>query len=315
MTVRRVSVALVLAMALATLSTTGCSVLGVGGTVDATVNGEKIYAKQVDEQFAQMQGQRTSFEGTQGAAMEKQFKQRILDKLISDALIMQEATKLGIKPTDAEIQQRYDQLKKQFASEAQFNDALQKAKLTPDKLKESIAQQLVIQKLMQRLVKNQAVTPKEIADFYKTNKAQFVEPEKFHVQQILFKPTDKALAEKVYKQVVGGGITIAAAAKKYSIDPQSRSRGGDIGFVSAAELVPEFGAAMTKLKIGQVSKPVKSQFGWHIIKVLGKKKAGQRTLSEVKEQIRLTIVQTRQRDAFNTWLADVKKKADIKTYL
>ncbi len=281
------------------------------GEVAAVVNGENIYAKDVDEQFAQMQGQqRSAFEGAQGKQMEKQFKQRILDKLISDMLIKQEAEKSGAAPSDKEVQQRYDQLKKQFASEAQFNDALQKAKLTPDKLKESIAQQLIVQKLMNKLVKNQKVTDKQISDYFKKNKAQFLQPEKFHVVQVLVKANDKALAQKIYSQLKGGA-TFAAMAKKYSIDPQSKTRGGDIGFVAVGEVVPEFGAAMSRLKIGELSQPVKSQFGWHILKVTEKRKPGQRTLKEVKEQIRQTILQTRQRDVFNKWLADARKKADV----
>ncbi|RJQ52985.1 MAG: hypothetical protein C4521_08745 [Actinobacteria bacterium] len=308
MTFRRALIGALAATLAVVIFITGCSV--VQGEVAAVVNGENIYAKEVDEQFTQMQGQHDTFEGKQGKQMEKQFKQRILDKLISDKLVEQEAEKLGVSPDQKEVDQRFEQLKKQFSSEAQFNDALQKAKLTPDKLKESIAQQLIVQKLMTKLVKNQKVTDKEIADYYKKNKAQFLQPEKYRVSHVLVKPTDKKVADKVYSQL-SGGASFATVAKKYSIDPQSKTKGGDIGFVSVGEVVPEFGSAMSKLKIGQLSKPVKSQFGWHVLKVTAKRKAGQRTLAEVKDQISQTIVQTRQRDVFNKWLADAKKKAKI----
>jgi foldase protein PrsA len=286
-------------------SITGCSLFG--GEVAATVNGEKIYASQVDEQYTQMQGQ---LQGKQDAKMEKQFKQRILDKLISDALMMQGADELGIKPTDKEIEDRYAQLKKQFATEAQFNDALQKAKLTPDRLKESIKQQIVQQKVMAKISKNEKISDKKIADFYKQNKAQFVQPEKYHVLQVLVAKKDKKLADKVYTELKGGA-TFAAMAKKYSIDPQSKQNGGDIGFVSANEVVPEFGTVVQKLKPNEISKPFQSTFGWHIIEVVGKRKAGQQKLSTVKEQIRMTIEQMNQRDAFQKWLDGLRKKAKI----
>lgn len=305
MTLRRVIVALVIVAMTATMLTTGCSYFG--GKVAATVNGEKIYASQVDEQYAQMQGQ---LQGKQGAAMEKQFKQRILEKLISDTLMMQGAEELGIKPSDKEIEDRYAQLKKQFATEAQFNDALQKAKLTPDRLKESIKQQIVQQKVMAKVSKSTKVTDKKIAEFYKQNKAQFVQPEKYHVVQILVAKKDKALAQKIYKQLQGGA-DFAKLAKKYSIDPQSKQNGGDIGYVAANEVVPEFGAAVQKLKMGELSKPVQSTFGWHIIKLIGTRKAGQQKLSSVKDQIRMTIEQMGQRDSFQKWLDGLRKKAEI----
>lgn len=308
MTLRKACAVLALLAFLPVLGTTGCSLFG--GEVAAEVNGEKIYVKQVDEQFSQMQGQQNTFEGKQGKAMEKQFKQRILDKLVSDTLMMQEAEKLGVKPSEKEIDDRYKQVKKQFSSEAQFNDALQKAKLTPDRLRESIEQQLVQQQLMARVAKAKKITDKQIAEFYNKNKAQFTQPKKYHVVQILVAAKDKALAEKLYTQLRGGG-DFAALAKKHSTDPQSKNRGGDIGFVSVGEVVPEFGTTMEKLKTGEISKPVKSTFGWHIMKVVGTQKAGQRSLTQVKDQIRMTIEQMDQRDAYNKWLEAARKKADI----
>lgn len=308
MRLRRGSAALMLVAAVTALAVVGCA------KVAGSVNGEKIYMSKVDEQLAQMQGQQSAFQGKEGKKLEKQFKERILDKLIDDALVMQEADKMGVKPTDKEINERYEQLKKQFPSEAQFNDALQKAKLTPDKLKESIAQQLVMQKLTTKVSKTKTVSDKEIAAYYKSNKAQFADPEKYSVVQILVKTKDKALAEKLYKQLKGGA-NFAALAKKYSTDPGSKNKGGDLGYMSPGEVVPEFGAAMSKAKMNELVKPFKSTYGWHIIKVTGKRPPRTKPLSEVKEQIRQMILQTSQRDAFNKWLANVKKKADIKKYL
>jgi len=296
------------AMLAAALASTGCSLFG--GKVAAEVNGEKIYASQVDEKFNQMQFQHESFKGKEGQKQEKMLKQRILDQLIQTTLMLQGAKELGIEPTDKEVNDRFAQLKKQFKNEAQFNEALQKAKLTPDRLKESITETIVQQKVMAKVAKSQKITDKQIADFYKQNKAQFVQPEKFHVLQILVAAKDKTLATKISKDLKAGA-NFSELAKKSSIDPQSKQSGGDIGFVSANEVVPEFGTAIQKLKIGQISDPVKSTFGYHIIKVVGTKKAGQQKLADVKEQIRTTIEQTRQRDAFQKWLDNLRKSAKI----
>lgn len=120
-----------------------------------------------------------------------------------------------------------------------------------------------------------------------------------HARQILLKATNKALAETIAKHLqVDKGSDFAAYAKKYSTDTVSAKKGGDLGFFLQSAMTPEFGAAAFKLKMNEVSSPVKSTLGWHVIQVLGEKASP-----------------TQQNDYFTKWVAALQKKLAITTYV
>ena len=137
--------------------------------------------------------------------------------------------------------------------------------MTLDSLKLQIRNQLVTQKLIETLASDAKVSEADIQAYYDTNKAQFFQKEAKKASHILFKPEDKATAEKVLAEVKAGG-NFEALAKKYSVDTATASKGGDLGWPTSA-YVPEFEAALAKLSKGETSALVQSPYGWHIIRV------------------------------------------------
>jgi peptidyl-prolyl cis-trans isomerase D len=133
-------------------------------------------------------------------------------------------------------------------------------------------------------------SPGEIEQHYKQNIEQFSTPEQVHALHILLKTEGKdeaevkKQAEDVLKQAKGGA-DFGALAKKYSEDEGSKDKGGDLSFFGHGQMVPEFDQAAFSLQPGQISDLVKSQFGFHIIKVLEKKAATTQPLALVKDQI------------------------------
>jgi parvulin-like peptidyl-prolyl isomerase len=120
-----------------------------------------------------------------------------------------------------------------------------------------------------------------------------------HARQILLKATNKALAETIAKHLqVDKASDFAAYAKKYSTDTGSAKKGGDLGFFLQSDMTPEFGAAAFKLKMNEVSSPVKSTYGWHVIQVLGEKASP-----------------TQQNDYFTKWVAALQTKLAVTTYV
>jgi len=287
---------------------TGCS----NKDVAAKVNGQVIKVSDLNTQLDQLKKQYPQmFTGTDAEGRLLDFKQRLLDNLINQALVEQAAKQKNITVTDADVQKQIDQLKSGFKDDTQFTAALKSAGMTLDTLKTQIRNQLVTQKLVESLSANQTVSDADIQAYYDKNKAQFFQKPAKRASHILFKPEDKATAAKVLKQLQADPTQFAALAKKYSIDTATASKGGDLGWPTSA-FVPEFQTALDKLKKGQMSAAlVQSPYGWHIIKVTDERAGTQQTLAEVKTQIQQIIIQQRRSDAYQTFLNDLKKNAKI----
>ena len=150
------------------------------------------------------------------------------------------------------------------------------------------------------LAASQVVSDAAVADFYQKNAAQFATPEVAHARHILVRVDEKASAEDQAKAKarieavaarLKAGEDFAAVAKEVSEDPGSAVQGGDLGWFQHGQMVPEFDKAAFALKTGEVSEPVKTQFGWHLILLEERKEAGQKPLDEVKDQIRQRLAQ------------------------
>ncbi len=255
--------ALCVAVLIGALGVSGCS----NKDIAAKVNGEAISTEALNQQLEQLKKQYPNmFTGADGEGRLLDFKQRLLDNIINQKLIEQAAKDKGIKISDADVQKQIDQLKTGFKDQAQFDEALKSAGMTVDGLKTQIRNQLVTQKLIESLSSNTKVSEADIQAYYDKNKAQFFQKASKKASHILFKPEDKATAEKVLAEVKDGG-NFEALAKKNSIDTATASKGGDLGWPTSA-YVPEFQAALDKLKKGETTtKLVQSPFGWHIIRV------------------------------------------------
>jgi peptidyl-prolyl cis-trans isomerase D len=167
------------------------------------------------------------------------------------------------------------------------------------------------------------VTPQEIESYYNSNMQQFQSPEQVRASHILLKTDGKdeaavrKQAEDILKQAKAPGADFAALAKKYSEDDGSKANGGDLDYFPKGRMVPEFEQAAFSMQPGQISDLVKSQFGFHIIKVVDKKAASTRTLDEVRAQIQGTLAGQRidQQLADRTRDLDtrIKKPSDLDT--
>lgn len=143
--------------------------------------------------------------------------------------------------------------------------------------------------------------------FYEQNKDKFKTGEQIKASHILVK-TEKE-ANDILAQLKAGG-KFEELAKKYSVDSSS-AKGGDLGWFGKGSMVPAFEKAALALNEGQISDVVKSDFGFHIIKLTGKRPAGVRAFEEVKEQIKGAIMPTKQQEVFQSIKDELKKNAKI----
>lgn len=137
---------------------------------------------------------------------------------------------------------------------------------------------------------------------YKVNKKQFEQPETVNAQHILIhfdgdEEKSKLVAQEIRQKVVQAKQSFADLAKEYSADPSAQSNAGNLGFFNKKQMVPEFAEAAFSLKVGDISQPVKTQFGWHIIQILDKKPAKTLEFSEVKGDLIRTAEQSFKQNA------------------
>ena len=313
-TIRIAATVLVVAL----LASAGCS----GGANVAKVNGVAIKTADFEALATAAQKQdSTVASATAGSPELLRFRRLVLDSMIENELVRQASKKEGAKVEDAEVETQLAQIKSGFPDEDTFNQTLKASGMTLVQLQDSIRDQLLYQYLYDKVAPESEVTTAEVQAYYEKSKAQFQSTAQSQLSHILISVTStatadeaakaKATAEDVLKQLLSGG-DFAALAKKYSGDPGSAANGGDLGMSSTENYVPEFKAAADKLKKGQMSGLVKTDYGYHIIKKVNEQAAGQQKLEDVAETIKASLIQEKRNTVFQEYLAQLKKDAKIK---
>jgi parvulin-like peptidyl-prolyl isomerase len=222
------------------------------------------------------------------------------------------ASDLKITVTDKELQARIDQVKKQYfaGNQAKLDKQLKVQGYTTESFQADIRAQLLSQKIYDEVTKDANVTDAQITKYYNENKSQYNIAETRDVRHILVKT--KAEADKIYNEIKAGG-DFATLAKKYSIDPGSKANGGKLT-ISRGQTVAPFDTTAFLLATNQVSRPIKTQFGYHVIQPLSAvKPATTSPLKSVKVQIKAQLDEKAKNDAITNWTAATKKAFVSKT--
>ena len=149
------------------------------------------------------------------------------------------------------------------------------------------------------------VSDKEIETYYKQNKARYHQAESRDILHILV--AKKPLAERLYQQLQGGA-DFGRLARRYSIDPGSKSKGGQMSVVRG-ETVPPFDQTVFLIDVGQTSRPIKSEYGYHIVRAVSPIKPAKTTpLPEVKETIRQTLLQKKKSEVMAAWVQKTRRE-------
>lgn len=281
--------------------------------VAATVNGEKVYIEDINKQLANLEKQHAgAFQGTEGAKMKKDFTKRILDNLIVQELILQEAKKKKLTASDAEVDKKMAQVKQMFKTDAEYKKALKDQGMSEKDLTKNLTNQIMMEKMSNLITGDPKASEAEIKKQYEANKAQYQEPEQVKAAHIL---VDSEETAKDIKNQVDKGGDFAELAKKYSKDTATKDKGGELGQFKKGTMVKEFEEAAFGMKAGKVSDPIKSQFGFHLIKVIEKIPARQKTLNEVKKEISDQIKKTIASDKFKKYSDGLRAKANVKVQM
>lgn len=292
------------------------SVAGCGTSdVAAKVNGEVIKLSEVDAQFASVSEQYPQmFQGVDGEVREIDYRQRILENLITAALVRQYAEEEGIAVSESDIDAAVDEQKNAFGGDEEaFMSSLESVGMDLAGYRKQISEQLLTRRIIESISETVTVTEDDIADYYEKEKATYTNAAAKRASHILVAIEDKATAEKILEEVRSGG-NFESLARQYSIDQTSASKGGDLGWPTTP-YVPEFTAAVEELDVGEVSDLVETVFGWHIIKVTDEREQEVRALADVSSEIEVVLRSQLQADRYQQLVNDLRDKAEIEYFV
>lgn len=317
----------------------------------AVVNGEPILASEYNSTIAPVldQWKRATPEQDQTDIKFKELKKNLLDMMVDNKLLKQEAIKRKIRVTKREIEEQMKQFKEGYKTEAEFQDELRKENLTQPQFEKKIEEELMAMKLARQEVGDAVQSPGEeqtralykqimdkmegkdlglekkaeleieqLAKIMKQMSSELVKVRHILVQVAKDASMQEKLAaqkqiEKIQAESKKGG-DFEELAKKYSDDNYTKENGGQVGYITKDdERYPkEFVSAALGLNVGKVSKPVLTDFGWHLIKVDEKKAARKVPYEEVANDLKGILFKKAQQAKYEEWVKGIRAKATIK---
>lgn len=273
------------------VSLAACSSASGGGGGDvAAVNGQKISHADFDHKLESSPAARQT-----------------LTQMVQQSLIDQYARDKKVDVTQAEIDKKEADIKAKYPA-GQFEQILKQQGLTEADVQQILKQQIILEKAVAPNVK---VSDADVKAYFDKNHAVFDKPEQVRARHILV--ADPKTAATVLAKLKSGGAW-DALAKQYSTDPSSKDKGGELGFFSRGQMVPQFQDAAFGAKVGQIVGPVKSPFGYHIIQVEEKKPATKATFASTKDQIRTQLTQQQEQQQVPVFLQGLRSTAKIDVY-
>lgn len=294
--------------------------------VVARVNGQEVKkdellrsAEMMRARYAQSTG------GKQVPALNATFFKDVLDSIIAQMLIVQDATRQGVTVSDEELKPQMSQVRGQFPDQATYEKKLAEQGLTEKALQEKMREEAITQKYVgTKLLNNLAVTDAAAKEFYDNNLAQMQRPERVHLRHILVsvkpgtpeaeKQKAKSEAEDLLKRAQAGE-DFAKLAAENSDDPTTKSRGGDLSWVARGKNVTPFEQAAFALTKPNELAVVESQFGYHVIQFLERQPASVVPFEEAKGQITQMLKQRQAGDTLKAHVENLKKQGKVEVFL
>lgn len=301
-------------------------VAGCGSDVVATVNGEKITRQELDKEVqvykTSLEKQGLDFSGDKGKEVLEQLRSDVLKQMIDEKLLLQEAEKKGFEPATTEVETEMEKIRQNFKTEGEFKKFLTANGVNEPQLKDYIKKQLAVEKLMQEVTAGTKVTDEDAQEYYREHTDEFTQPEKRKVRHILVafegttdkpgrKEVDAKLEATRLLEKIKAGADFEQLAKEHSDDssePLTITRGG--GFM------PEFEDAVFGLNVGEItSEPVKTMYGYHLIKLEEIIPSTREPFADVKEQIKAQLEEQLRVEKFTKYLEGLRQEAEIENKL
>lgn len=288
-----------------TLAVAGCS-----GGAAITVNGEGISSGEFNGEVERRlsiirKSNPEELEGERGTRLAGETKRQVATELIRDALMKEQAKKLGVSVSNEEVDRMMEAERAGKGSD-EFDKDLQAQGLTVGEYRDKLKARLLVDALGEKICGDVTVTVDEAESFYLTHKDLFSNTTMIHVAHILLDSEGQA---KMVAEEVKEGKEFESLAKTLSTDEATRKNGGDLGWIEQGTMEPVFEEAAFSLKSGQVGGVVEASDGYHIIKVLERREAYTPPFAEVKGEAVKMLESRKKEEKFSDWLRTVYANA------
>ncbi len=233
----------------------------------ASVAGNAIYDYEVEEMIAAYAQRGQNFDNPQG-------REAVLEQLINKKLLLADAQK-NLMEHNAEFKKELAKVKEEMLANFCLQKAIESVKVTED----------------------------EVKAYFEENKAQFKKPESVAASHILVDTEEKA--NEILAKINAGEVSFEDAARNESSCPSSQN-GGALGEFTRGQMVPEFDEAVFSMAVGEVSSPVKTQFGFHIIKLTAKNEAAEMEFDAIKAQLEGMVLNEKRKKAYESKINQLK---------
>jgi len=286
-----------------------------GQEVIAKVNDEFILKSDFDREVANvksvLEANGVDFSTAEGKKILREVKEKVLESMINDRLMLWQAREHNITLEDEEFNEAMKQLEKYHGGKDALETYLKQQGYDNKTFEAEVRNRLIINKFKEKLTADVKVTDEEVRKYYDENKEKFELPSpEIRASHILVDTEEEA---KELLKKIKEGADFAELAKQYSEDPATKDLGGDLGYFGKGKMVPEFEEAAFALKPGEVSDVVKSEYGYHIIKVTGKRSS--LSFEDAKEDIRDNLENAKKDEEFAKHLELWEKQSKIEKYL
>jgi peptidyl-prolyl cis-trans isomerase C/foldase protein PrsA len=233
-------------------------------------------------------------------------KSNILNELIQESLLHQEAIRQDVRVSSGEFEKYLDQAKEGY-KESTFQRALDIEEISRSQWENKLKAHLLIKKLIEEVI-NRKIKIKEdqLLNYFKQHMEEFQKGEQVRTLHILVETEDEA---RRISKLIRKGKSFSELAKQYSTSPEGKT-GGDMGYFEAGQM-PKWFDDVFKLKVNKVSDIIRTPFGVHIFKVVDKKPERKMSFEESKKKIHTTLLHEAQEQAFHKWVEEIKKKSEI----
>jgi peptidyl-prolyl cis-trans isomerase C len=248
----------------------------------------------------------------------------MLDRIITQRLLQQEANTRHFNATDAEVDARIKEMRAPYPDDAAFQRALGARKMSLDRLRTDTRNDIMVGKMLQEEVATvPGASDAEAREFYEKNPDKFRQGESVRASHILIKldqNADAAAKKKARAQIdavlkrAKAGEDFATLAREHSADG-SAQRGGDLGYLTRGQTVPPFEDAAFALKPGQISDVVTTQFGYHIIKVAEHKPPTTVPLEQVNERVKQALTEQKKQERAEQLVTALRQKSNIEVLI
>lgn len=298
-------------LSLGLVLTTTLTACGNKPGVAATVNGVDIPIETFNEEYA---AQRNSIVLTSGEdylqeklgkedmTIDQGIREFVLNNLVQMELVRQDAEKKDVKVDDSKVEEQINAIIEQSGSKEKFEEQLKEQGITEKFFREFLAKQELVKEYQAKLKEELKISEEEAKEIYDKDKDKYFVADADH---ILVETEEEA---KEIKKELDGGADFNEVAKEKSKDPTAKDNGGKLGEFSTGQMVKEFEDALVKLEAGQISEPVKTQFGYHLIKL---NSLNHKEFEDVKDQ----IIETATSEKLTEYLNKLEKDAKVKKYV